>query len=114
MEFTKVAQASTIATGSMCKADYDGQEILIANVAGTIYAIPDKCPHKGHSLVEGTIRDGISTCPGHGAQFDVKTGKAVHGAKVAFFQLKVKDTRSLQVKLENDDIVIASDGQAAV
>jgi nitrite reductase/ring-hydroxylating ferredoxin subunit len=108
MEFTKVAQAATFGPSGMCKVVHDGQDILIANVDGTFYAIPDKCPHMKHSLSEGTLTDGIVTCPGHGAQFDVRTGKAVHPAKIAFLQLKVKDTHTLQVKVEGGDILIAS------
>jgi 3-phenylpropionate/trans-cinnamate dioxygenase ferredoxin component len=108
MEFTKVAQATTFGPSGMCRVDHNGEAILIANVDGTFYAIPDKCPHRGHSLSEGTLSDGIVTCPGHGAQFDVRTGKAVHAAKIAFLSLKVHDMQSIPIKLQGDDILIAS------
>jgi nitrite reductase/ring-hydroxylating ferredoxin subunit len=108
MEFTKVAQAATFGPSGMCRVVHDGQDILIANVDGAFYAIPDRCLHMKHSLSEGTLSDGIVTCPGHGAQFDVRTGETVHGAKIAFLQLKVNDTRTFQVKVEGGDILIAT------
>ena len=56
-----------------------------------------------------TLDGGTVTCPRHGAQFDVKTGKAVGDAKVAFMKMKVKDVESFPVKVEGTDILVGLD-----
>jgi len=109
MNFAKVAQISEIASGHMKKVVYDSQEILVANIGGTFYAISKKCTHMGGHLSQGTLQDGIVTCPRHGAKFDVKTGQSVEGAKVLFRRMGVKDTRSYPVKIEGNDILIGID-----
>jgi 3-phenylpropionate/trans-cinnamate dioxygenase ferredoxin component len=106
MNFTKVAHKSDIASGSMKNVVCDGDEVLIVNLDGSFYAISHKCTHMGGRLSEGTLQDGIVTCPRHGAKFDVKTGQAVESAKIGFVKMKVRDTRSYPVKIEGDDILI--------
>ena len=49
--------------------------ILIANVDGNFYAVSAVCPHRGGYLPVGTLVNKILTCPVHGAEFDVTTGK---------------------------------------
>ena len=109
MNFIKVAQTSEIAPGTMKKVVGDGKEILVVNLGGSFYAIPHNCTHMAGNLSEGALQGGIVTCPRHGAKFDVKTGQAVEGAKIAFLKIKVKDTRSIPVKIEGNDILIGID-----
>jgi nitrite reductase/ring-hydroxylating ferredoxin subunit len=48
--------------------------VLVSWVDGAAYAVSDACPHRATSLVDGVLRDGVVTCPGHLWQFDVRTG----------------------------------------
>ena len=57
--------------------EVDGKQVLVVNVDGQIFAIGNKCTHRGGPLNEGTLEDKVVTCPWHGGQFDVTTGKAV-------------------------------------
>lgn len=41
------------------------------------YAIEDVCSHQGLPLSEGLIDDAHIRCPFHGAEFCIKTGKAL-------------------------------------
>jgi 3-phenylpropionate/trans-cinnamate dioxygenase ferredoxin component len=109
VKFVKVAEITEIAAGEKKKVILDGKEILLANVEGTYYAISDKCPHMGGSLSEGILEDYIITCPRHGSKFDVRTGKEVHGAKILFLNINVKDDRSYPVKVEGTDILIGAE-----
>ena len=70
-------------------------EIGIFNVGGRLYALPNICPHQFGPLCAGTVggttacnaetgwkhawvRDGeIVTCPWHGLEFDVTTGRCI-------------------------------------
>ncbi|PZO63515.1 MAG: nitrite reductase (NAD(P)H) small subunit [Paracoccus denitrificans] len=41
-----------------------------------IYALDDRCPHKGGPLSEGIVTGGRVTCPLHNWVFDLNTGEA--------------------------------------
>jgi nitrite reductase/ring-hydroxylating ferredoxin subunit len=59
----------------MKHVEVNDREIAIANVNGKFYAIDDRCGHTSARLSRGGLRGNIVTCPLHGAQFDVTTGK---------------------------------------
>ncbi len=77
MAFEKAAKLSEIPTGSIREVQVGGQAIALANVAGLYYAINNTCLHRGGPLGEGQLEGNVVTCPWHGWQFDVTTGKAV-------------------------------------
>lgn len=41
-----------------------------------VYALDDRCPHKGGPLSEGIVHGDRVTCPLHNWVFDLKTGEA--------------------------------------
>jgi len=109
MSLVKVASITELNHGEKKKVVVNGREILLSNIDGTYYAIPNKCTHLGGSLSEGTLAEGIITCPRHGAKFDVKTGKEVGDAKIAFIKIKAKDEVVYPVKIEGTDVLIELD-----
>lgn len=106
MEFTKVAKTSEVPAGKMKMVKVDEIEVLIANIGGKYYAIGNRCTHAGGSLSEGSLKDNVVTCPKHGSKFDVTSGKAVQGPKIAFFKLKTKDEQVFEIKVEGTDILV--------
>ena len=96
-----------IAPGEKKGFPLNGKTVLLANVDGAFFALDNKCPHMGGSLVDGDLEDVTLTCPRHGAKFDVRTGKNVGNAKLAFIQMKVVDAVSYPVKVEGNDILVA-------
>ncbi len=42
-----------------------------------VYALHDRCPHKGGPLSVGIVHDRRVTCPLHGLAVDLRTGQAV-------------------------------------
>jgi len=106
MEFVRVVDTSELPTGKMMMVVVGGKEILLANVDGSYYAIANRCTHAGGSLAKGVLEGSTVTCPKHGSQFDVKTGQAVSGAKIAFMKIKVKDEEKYTVKVEGINILI--------
>jgi nitrite reductase/ring-hydroxylating ferredoxin subunit len=53
----------------------NGQEVLLVNVKGAIYAMEPECPHQGAPLSGALLKDGEHiTCQRHGYRFDLKTG----------------------------------------
>jgi 3-phenylpropionate/trans-cinnamate dioxygenase ferredoxin subunit len=106
MAFVRVAATTDIPTGSMKKVNAGGQDILIANVGGAYSAIANKCPHAGGSLAEGTLEGSTVTCPKHGGQFDVTSGKVVGKSKVLIFRVTPKDAKTYATRVEGQDILV--------
>jgi len=76
-DFVTVAQLSAIEPGAGLRIEVAGKEISLWNVDGAIYAIEDICTHEEAYLSEGYVTDNCCvSCPLHGAEFDLKTGKA--------------------------------------
>ena len=74
-DFVTVATLSDVPEGTLKLVQVGDEEIALANVAGTVYAISDVCPHRQASLSEGELEGELLMCPRHGSMFDVKTGE---------------------------------------
>lgn len=74
---TPIAKVSEIPDGTTQRVTQNGHDILLCNVAGTIYAVEDVCTHDGGALDAGEIEGCRIMCPRHGAYFDVTTGAAL-------------------------------------
>ena len=77
IEFVEIAPASELPNGERLFLEVEGREIVIFNIAGQLFAIGDVCSHDDGPVGEGDIEGYNITCPRHGAEFDVRTGKAV-------------------------------------
>ena len=49
---------------------------VFRTAADQVYAIDDRCPHKGGPLSQGIVHGSSVTCPLHGMVFSLETGKA--------------------------------------
>ena len=72
-----IASVQDVPNGEMKHVEVNGIEILIANVGGNYYAVSDRCGHSNASLSRGNLKGTVVTCPLHGAQFDVTSGRKV-------------------------------------
>jgi nitrite reductase/ring-hydroxylating ferredoxin subunit len=79
MKFVDVAKVDDIPPGKTRHVEAYGIEIVLANVAGKIYAVSERCGHMNAPLSKGTLYENIITCPLHHATFDVRTGKMITG-----------------------------------
>jgi len=77
-EFHKVCKKSDVPLTKGKTVLVADKRIAVFNLAGTFYAIDDGCTHADASLAEGglIVEECAVECPWHGAQFDIKTGKA--------------------------------------
>ncbi len=98
-DFIKVAELSDLEDGDLMAVEVDGEPVCLARVDGTIYAFTDNCTHIGGPLNEGELDDYVLTCPWHGAQFDVRTGKVLRGPAR-------QDILTYPVKVEGESILI--------
>lgn len=70
----EVAKVDELAPGQRKLAFVDGRSIVLFNIAGTIHAIENSCPHNGASLANGQLDGCVLRCPAHGLRFDLRTG----------------------------------------
>lgn len=79
--------------GGCTRAEADGEDILVVNVDGTLYAVDNICTHDYAELHEGELDGKEILCPLHGARFDVTTGEVL--SPPAY-----EDLRTYEVRLE--------------
>jgi nitrite reductase (NADH) small subunit len=77
MALERAAKVSDIPIGSIKEVLVGEKPVALANVGGTFYAISNTCLHRGGPLGQGQLEGPVVTCPWHGWQFDVTTGRAV-------------------------------------
>ena len=63
-----------IPEGGMTATKMGPREVLLAKVAGQIYAIDNACGHSGYPLHKGSLDGFVVTCRWHDAQFDLRSG----------------------------------------
>jgi len=92
MAFVRVASTADIAPGTARCIEAGGKQIALFNVGGAFHAIDNLCLHRGGPLAEGEIDGALVTCPWHGWQYDVTTGKNVleDDEAVARYEVKVE------------------------
>lgn len=71
----RVARVDEIPNGEGREFVVAGRIIALFNVDGIFHALDGICPHAGGPLAKGILHDNIVTCPWHGWQFDVTTGR---------------------------------------
>src|ERR1700679_223409 len=92
MPFMRTARKDDIPAGTIREFQVEGQTIAIANVGNKYYAIHNTCLHRGGPLAQGVLKGNVVTCPWHGWQYDVTTGKVANNPAVGVgcFRLEVR------------------------
>jgi nitrite reductase/ring-hydroxylating ferredoxin subunit len=78
-EWTPVAPEAEVKEGAMKPAELGGRQILLYREMGRVHAIEGTCSHLGGPLNEGTVEDGVVTCPWHGSRFSLTDGSVCGG-----------------------------------
>ncbi|WP_105102900.1 Rieske (2Fe-2S) protein [Microbulbifer pacificus] len=82
MSAVPVGLVAQFPPGSRWLLNVRGQDIALFNVDGQLYAIDDRCPHAGSSLVSGRLDGKVIQCLAHGLRFDLATGEFRPGSKL--------------------------------
>jgi 3-phenylpropionate/trans-cinnamate dioxygenase ferredoxin subunit len=78
MAVVTVGQESDVTPDQALRVEVEGTPIAIFDVHGELYAIDDTCTHEEFSLSDGEMVDDYTVeCALHGAQFDIRSGKAL-------------------------------------
>ena len=79
MPYLDVCPVEELPPGSV-KIVYAGSlAVGVYNLGGEYYALEDRCSHDDGPLCEGDfdVEEGIAICPRHGANIDIRTGRAL-------------------------------------
>ncbi len=90
MAFQRAAKKDEIPAGCIREFQVNGTTIALANVGGQFYALNNTCLHRGGPLGQGELEDSVVTCPWHGWQYDVTSGKVAQNPTVGVETYKVE------------------------
>ncbi len=113
-ERAAVLPVSELPAGARARVEAFGAEVALFNVEGALFAVANSCPHHGGPLVHGRIsgtrlpaapyehrygrKNRILTCPWHGWEFDLETGRALFDDSVR--------VRTFDAQVEGDAVVL--------
>jgi nitrite reductase/ring-hydroxylating ferredoxin subunit len=98
--YVRVASAADVPPGTGAVVHANGRAIALFNVDGSFFAIDNTCLHRGGPVGEGDLEGVVVTCPWHGFQYDVTTGRNVFDPDVGL--------ESFPVRIEDGDVWVAS------
>lgn len=98
LNFVEIGQAD-LQNGERIFVEIDGTQIVVFRIAGQYFAIGDVCTHDDGPLGDGLLEDDRVVCPRHGAEFDVRSGKALSMPAVV-------DIPAYPVRIENEILFI--------
>ena len=98
-DFVRVAKLTDVPVGAGRELEHQGRLVALFNLNGQIHALDGTCPHAGGPLGDGELEGATVTCPWHGWQFDVTTGRNRHNPTCV--------QQRYEVKIEGDDILLA-------
>ena len=110
-EFVKVAEVGEVAPVEMTMVRLDRDQILLANVDGTFYAINNMCSHKAGRLAQGRLDDVEGelcvVCPFHSARISLVTGEALTRPAISPSPA-IKSVQTYEVRISGDEILFRS------
>jgi len=98
MAFLRAAKMEEVPAGTIREFQLDGKTVALANVGGKLFAINNVCLHRGGPLGQGDLAGQIVTCPWHGWQYDVTSGKLTTNPAIG--------VETYEVELRGDDIFV--------
>ncbi len=102
----KICELKEIPDGELKFFEVEGKEVLLCMYEGKVYAVSRRCSHMNAPLEMGSLKGKILTCPMHGAQFDVTTGKKMKDP-VEGFSLPKDLPESFVKMMERTSMLIA-------
>lgn len=98
-EWTPALDASALVEGRPVRVVVGDTPVLLVLEGESIFAIHDRCSHRGCSLADGTLEGTEVVCACHGSRFDLRDGSLKHGPATAA-------QPSFQVRREGDRVEV--------
>lgn len=78
-EWRRVLDDAELGDGERQRVDVDGIAVVVGRDQGRLYALANRCCHRGGPLHRGKVENGEITCPWHGSTFRITDGSLVRG-----------------------------------
>jgi nitrite reductase/ring-hydroxylating ferredoxin subunit/uncharacterized membrane protein len=78
-DWTDAGSVGDLPEGAPVCRTVAGVDVLLVRRDGRIFALADRCAHRGGPLHEGELEDGCITCPLHGSRFRLEDGSVDRG-----------------------------------
>ncbi|MEH1970317.1 NifU family protein [Nostoc sp.] len=97
----KVATIDQVPEFSVLAVQLAGTSLILHRQGITVRCYRNACAHLGAALEKGKVENGIITCPSHGFQYSLETGKCLTAPDVSLqsYLVKIKDDK-IFVKLQ--------------
>ncbi|MXN66317.1 nitrite reductase small subunit NirD [Stappia sp. GBMRC 2046] len=92
--------------GARCVRTPEGRIAVFRTADDEVYALEDRCPHRGGPLSQGIVHGSSVTCPLHNMVFSLKTGEA-EGADEG-------QVRTYPVRIEGERLLLHVDALRAL
>ena len=76
VEYFEIGEDNVL-SGERLFVEIDGKPLVVFKIAGQYFAIGDICTHDEGPLGDGILEGFLIVCPRHGAEFDIRNGKAM-------------------------------------
>ncbi len=93
-----VARASEIPIGEAKVVVVLGHPVAVFHLAEGFFAVSNVCLHRGGPVGEGSLDGPVVTCPLHGWEYDVRTGKNVANPMARL--------RTYPVRVDGEDVLV--------
>jgi nitrite reductase (NADH) small subunit len=98
-DFVPVGRVEDFLPGTARTVRAGDEQVAVMRVGDEFYATQGACLHLKGPLGEGRLEDHVVTCPWHGWQYDVRTGKNE-------FDLAI-ELETYEVRVENGEVQVA-------
>lgn len=79
------------------------RRLAIFRIEDQVFAIDDRCPHRGFPLHDGSVSETTVRCRTHGSCFDLASGKVLRGPAT-------HPAQAYPVRCENDQVLVEVPG----
>jgi nitrite reductase/ring-hydroxylating ferredoxin subunit/uncharacterized membrane protein len=97
-EWTDAVAADALQEGRPVVADAGGVAVMVVRQGGDVFALSDRCAHRGGPLHEGAIEDGCVRCPWHDSRFRLRDGSLERGPSA--YPQPAWETRTREGRIE--------------
>jgi 3-phenylpropionate/trans-cinnamate dioxygenase ferredoxin subunit len=79
MAWVTIGALDDFLAGGGTRVDLGGWSLAVFHVDGELFALANRCPHRGFPLHDGTTDGSIVRCRTHGSCFDLRSGAVSRG-----------------------------------